>query len=369
MADTNLIEELRTAARDVLQDKLELDKLRRFIDSGARIDQDLWRNAAELGWLSLALPEQHGGSELGTAEMAVIHEELGRWLAPIPFLPTVLCADALVAAAPAAAQDRWLPEIAQGHCIASLSSPADAVAGRLPELKKQGAKLRLSGNVPGLPSPDGAKLLLVFARDEAGAVRALLLEPASDGVAITLQQTADLTRHVGSLSIDGDIPAERLLPGDGRALAERLLTQASLALGSDSIGGAKRAFELTVEYLKTRQQFGKPIGSFQALKHRAADLRVLIEAADTAVAEAVARSGPNNDGDAATWAAMAKFYGCDAYARVAADAIQLHGGVGFTWEYYCHFFLKRAKLNQQLFGNSEWHRDRAARLLTAKAAS
>ena len=366
MTDTNLTEELRTAARDVLQDKLELDKLRRFIDSGARIDQDLWRTAAELGWLSLALPEKHGGSELGTAEMAVIHEELGRWLAPIPFLPTVLCADALVAAAPAAVQDRWLPEIAQGHCIASLSSPADAVAGRLPELKKQGAKLRLSGSVAGLPSPDGAKLVLVFARDEAGAVRALLLEPAADGVAIELQKTADLTRHLGSIKFDGDIPAERLLPGDGRALAERLLTQGSLALAADSIGGAKRDFELTVEYLKTRQQFGKAIGSFQALKHRAADIRVLIEAADTAVAEAVARSG---DKDAATWAAMAKFYACDAYAKIAADSIQLHGGVGFTWEYYCHFFLKRAKLSQQLFGNSEWHRDRAARLLTAKDAA
>lgn len=359
--------ELRDAVRDVLDDRLALDRLRRFLDTGERIDAALWKNAAELGWLGLSLPERHGGSALGAAEMAVVHEELGRSLAPLPYLPTVLCGEAIAHSGSASQQARWLPEIAQGACIGSLTSPADALSGQLPEIKRQASSLRLSGVSQGLLSPDGARLVIVFARDESGSIAALLVEPGNDGAGLKLQKTADLTRHIGWLQFDGmELPKDRLLAGDGSALAQRLLAYGGLALACDSIGGAARVFELTVEYLKTRHQFGRAIGSFQALKHRAADLRVLQEATGAMVADAVSRAG-TSDEDA--YASMAKFYACDAYAHTAADAIQLHGGIGFTWEHYCHLFLKRAKLNQQLFGPSEWHRDRAARLLTAKEAA
>jgi alkylation response protein AidB-like acyl-CoA dehydrogenase len=355
---------LREAVHDVLEDSLSLDTLRRLLDRGERIDEALWRNAAELGWLGLTLPEAHGGSGMGFDAQAALYEELGRYLAPLPYLSTQLCAEALVAAGSDAQRKAWLPAIAQGECIGALTSPPQALAGQTLQFSKSGATLKISGRAGGLLSPSGAKLLLVFARDEAGKLAALLLEPGRDGVALELSDAADRTRHLGAIDFsDLELPADRLLAGDARALAERLLAHASLALGCDSIGGTARIFELTIDYLKTRQQFGRAIGSFQALKHRCADQKALLEAAAATVGEAVARRGSD---DAPAYASMAKFYACDAYARIAAESIQLHGGIGFTWEHYCHLFLKRAKLNQQLYGSSEWHKDRAARLLVGQ---
>ncbi len=198
-------------------------------------------------------------------------------------------------------------------------------------------------------------------------MRALAIDPKRHGVSIDLFKAGDLTRHLGEVSFNNlELPADCLMDADGRQLAERLLTHGSLALASDSVGGAARIFELTIEYLKTREQFGRPIGSFQALKHRCANLKVLLEVGAATVREAVAQA---EMADAARWACMAKFQGCDAYANIAGDAIQLHGGIGFTWEHHCHLFLKRARLNQQLYGGSEWHRDRVAQLIFGKEAA
>ena len=367
MLESNEIDALRDAVRDVLNDRLALDSVRRFVNSGARNDDALLRTAAELGWFGMALPEAYGGSGLGFAALAALYEELGRFLAPLPFLPTALCAQALAEGGDEAQRSAWLPLIACGECAAAVASPGDALRGNMPALKARGAGFVLSGQVSGLLSPAGARLLLVFARDEAGATRAILLEPARDGIEIEIGDAADLTRHIGQVSFEGhEFSPARMLPKDGAALAERLLAHASLALACDSVGGAARILDLTVDYLKTRQQFGRPVGSFQALKHRCADLKTVLEASSAFIGEAI---GHAEGHDAPRWASMAKFYGCDAYASIAADAIQLHGGIGFTWEHYCHLFLKRALLNQQMCGGSEWHRDRAARLLIAQEAA
>jgi alkylation response protein AidB-like acyl-CoA dehydrogenase len=351
----------------VLEDKLPLTELRRFVNSGAKIDEALWRTATELGWTGLAVPEHLGGTALGFEAQGALYEELGRHLAPLPLLSSALCAEALVRAGSEAQQQAWLPPIAEDGTITAIASPADALDGRVPTLTRSGAGFRLSGEAAGLLSPAGARLVIAFAKDESGAVFAMLLEPERDGFTIELDEVADLTRHRGQISFGGlDVPKDRLLAGDGRDLAEGLLQHAALGIAFDSIGGASHIFDLTIEYLKTRQQFGRPIGSFQALKHRSADLKVLLEASGATVRDAANRVGAP---DAAYWASMAKFYGSDAYAKTAGEAIQLHGGIGYTWEHHCHLFLKRAKLNQQLFGASEWHRDRAARLLVGGQAA
>lgn len=367
MTDSTEIDALRDAVRDVFNDRLTLDALRRLANGGAKIDEALWGNAGELGWIGINVPEQYGGSGLGFAALAALYEEAGRYLAPIPLLPTVLCADALVAGGSDAQKKAWLPAIVAGRCIGAVSSPSDALIGRIPVLKKKGSAVILDGLAGGLLSPTGAGLLIVFAKEESGALRVLVIDPKRDGVAVDIFEAGDLTRHLGEVSFNGTaLPADCVMDADGRQLAERLLTHGSLALASDSVGGAARIFELTIDYLKTREQFGRPIGSFQALKHRCANLKVLLEVGAATVREAVAQA---ETADAARWACMAKFQGCDAYANIAGDAIQLHGGIGFTWEHHCHLFLKRAKLNQQLYGGSEWHRDRAAQLIFGKEAA
>jgi alkylation response protein AidB-like acyl-CoA dehydrogenase len=370
MTDSTAVDALRDAVRDVYNDRLKIDALQRLVNGGARIDEALWRTAAELGWLGIMLPEQYGGSGLGFGALAAVYEESGRYLAPLPLLPTALCAEALVAGGSDAQRKAWLPAIASGKCIGSVSSPSDALDGHVPSLTRKGSSVVLNGVAGGLLSPSGAGLLIVFAMDETKAIVAVAIESARDGVPIDIFDAGDLTRHLGEVPFNAlELTADRVLPGDGRQLADKLLAHGSLALACDAVGGAARIFELTIEYLKTREQFGRPIGSFQALKHRAADLKVVMEVSAATVREALVQAEMAGANDVARWASMAKFQGCDAYAKIAGDAIQLHGGIGFTWEHYCHLFLKRARLNQQLYGGSEWHRDRAARLIFGKEAA
>jgi alkylation response protein AidB-like acyl-CoA dehydrogenase len=355
------IDPLRDAVRSVLNKCAPLNKLHGLLSSRLRLDASLWQTAAELGWLGLCVPEEYGGSAMGMRELAMVYEELGRSLAILPFAPAQLCVAALVASGTVEQKSTYLPSVAQGKCIATLTSPHDVFAGELIALDRDGPRLRLSGRAQGILCPAQANLILVFAREKSGNVVALLLNPQRDGIQIELEDVGDLTRHLGAIELSAhEIDQNRLLLGDAVKLAEDLVAHGAIAQAADSVGGADRILELTVEYLKIRQQFGRPIGSFQALKHRCADLKVQIDSAKGVLSEALSHSV---DTDSRIWASMAKFYACDVYARAAADAVQLHGGIGFTWDHYCHVFLKRAKLSQQMYGGSEWHRDNAAHLL------
>jgi alkylation response protein AidB-like acyl-CoA dehydrogenase len=208
---------------------------------------------------------------------------------------------------------------------------------------------------------DGASSAVFIVEGGESDARRLALAAAEDAE-VEATELVDRTRGLATARFAG--AAASVLNADAEAVARDIITHASLAIACDSIGGAKAVLDLTVAYLKTREQFGKPIGSFQALKHRCAEHKVAIEAADALVRDAVerwARDAP----DAALSAALAKALACDVYATVATDAVQLHGGIGFTWEHVCHLYLKRAKLNQTLFGGSAGHRDLAAQLLLA----
>jgi len=354
-------EALRAGIRDVLEREAARDRVQSFVASGLTLDQGLWAKASELGWLALAIPEAHGGLEQDFSALAILYEELGRFVAPLPLAGTMLVAEALASAGSPAQQAAWLPRIASGELPASLSAGQSTDV----QLSTTGDTVILSGRADDLIEGAAAKLLLIGVRDAGGMQRHVLVDPAADGITVIAEPTADQTRHLAHVRFENTaIPADRMLPGSGETLNGALLSHAALALACDAMGGAAAIFEQTVEYLKIREQFGKPIGSFQALKHRCADHKVALEASGAVVREAVHKRA-NAAPDAALYAAMAKFYACDVYAAIATDAVQLHGGIGFTWEHPCHLYLKRAKLNQALFGTSAAHADRAAQLLLA----
>jgi alkylation response protein AidB-like acyl-CoA dehydrogenase len=353
-ADSEL-EVLRESFRDVLTDASDSGDVRRHFNSGDGRCEALWSKAADLGWFALLTPEEHGGLGLGRTAAAVLYEELGRVAAPLPMLGALLGAEVLAHFGEEHQKQTWLPRLAAGE-IAAFG--ADGLGQEANALRL--ADERVTGDALELLDGAEASLLIAPAR-QGGDVRWVLAELA--GLSPQRDILVDRTRGLARARLDA-VAASPLL-GDAGAIGCAVRTHACIAIACDSIGGAKAVLELTIAYLKTREQFGKPIGSFQALKHRCAEHKVAIEAADALVAEAVSRWSRDDDG-AELYALLAKSNACDAYAGVATDAVQLHGGIGFTWEHVCHFYLKRAKLNQILFGSGAAHRDAAAQLLVTR---
>lgn len=344
--------ELRDSIRTFLRDRAD-GVINIPGEEGRGIDHALWAEMANLGWQALGVPEAHGGLGLGAEYLAVLYEELGRELASVPMLPTMMAAGALSAHADDAVQARWLPAIAGGECLASVALPDDNA--ELPVL----ADGRLSGAVDHVLFGDVANLLLLPARS-GEAVVLVVIDAASAGVSVKARPVVDLTRSMGRITLsDVAVDSASVLNLD-QAGWNALLDHAAMGLAVDCVGGAEALLDRTVEYLQIRQQFGRPIGSFQALKHRLADWRVKLEAITVLSRHVGALLSGKGDGVSAT-ASSAKAYACDVYAAFAGDAIQLHGGIGFTWEHPCHLYLKRAKLSQQLFGSSTAHKERAAR--------
>jgi len=316
---------LRDGARDLLDDLASPARVRAHTTKGDAYDATLWRAMAEQGWLGVDVNEAHGGVGLGVVEVAVLLEELGGHCAPAPFLSTVLATYALGAAG----DDTTVERLLGGDAIACV---------------KWG-----NGPVVYAPSADVAVVVGddgVFAVDLAATGRPPR-EPAMD-----------LTRELGWLSIDG---APRTELG-GEDLARALLDRGATYVSAQMLGGAQRALDMAVEYAKDRVQFGKPIGSFQAVKHRCADMLVDVEGMRSTVYWAAWCIGAG-DAETSVAASTAKVWCSDASKRVMASALQVHGGIGFTWEHDLHFFLKRAQLDQLSFGDASFHRARLTALL------
>jgi alkylation response protein AidB-like acyl-CoA dehydrogenase len=357
------LNELRSEVRKVLTSQFDGEQLRRFVSGPEIWDQSLWSTVGELGWLSLGVPEDGGGLGMGVREQGVIHAEIGRAAAPLPFLATTLVIDALVNAGTPAQREAWLPRLLSGKSPASVALPEPG--GGPGSASLDGANFILSGVASELLDGAVADLLLIEATDEHGIGRYVLVDPNAEGVEVTREELTDRTRHIAMARFTHHrIDADRVLPGDAAALRLLLLDRAALALAHEAVGTAEALLEMTVAYLKVREQFGRPIGSFQALKHRCATMKVDLEASRAAVEEA---SDAVADGrsDASLAASLAKAYACRVAAEVAEQAVQLHGGIGFTWEHPCHVFLKRAKLGEALGGTERAHADRAASLLLA----
>jgi alkylation response protein AidB-like acyl-CoA dehydrogenase len=353
-------EELRRTVRAFLDDKSPESEVRRLMATDEGYDPAVWRQLAEqLGLQGLAIPEELGGHGYSFLELAVVLEEMGRALLCAPFFSSVaLAATALLASVDDGAQKEHLPAIAAGQTIAAVALTEEGSdwteAGVQLRAVKSGAGYRIDGEKLYVIDGHVADLILVAARTDAG-VTLLAVPGDAAGLTRTPMVTMDATRKMARLSFDGT-PAT-LVGADGRGWAglRRTLDLAAAALASEQVGGAGRCLEMAGDYAKERVQFGRPIGSFQAVKHRCADMLVDVEGMRSATwygAWAVASGDPAW----ASAAATAKIWSADASKRVMASALQVHGGIGFTWEHDLHLFIKRAQFSQLDYGDAAHHR-------------
>ncbi|MFD3308765.1 acyl-CoA dehydrogenase family protein [Streptomyces sp. NPDC058694] len=358
--------QLRAVLRDLLAETCGVEEVRKQVEGPRGYDQALWaRLAGEIGVHGLALPEEYGGGGYTFAELAVALEEAGRVLCPAPLLPTVVLAGhALLGSGDRRACERWLPGIASGAVTATVAGfvqAAEVTAERGPD----GWVLR--GEADFVPDGEGADLLLVVARAPDGE-RLFACEPApphgTHGSTCdrTARRVLDPTRRQALVRFRGT-PAEPVgEPGQAPGIVDAVLDAGRVALAAEHVGGSAHALDATLEYVSQRTQFGRPIGSFQAVKHRLADLLVEVEGARSASAYASACL--------TEWtpelpvAASAAAVACTgAYRLATTEYVQLHGGIGFTWEHPAHLYVRRARADEALFGTADDHRLRLAELL------
>jgi alkylation response protein AidB-like acyl-CoA dehydrogenase len=365
-------EALARAAREFLARECPPALVRETAKLPDGLPAGLYARMAELGWMGLVVPEAEGGLGLGTLELALVMEELGRVVAPGPFLGTQLVIAALLRAGSAAQRQAWLPRLVAGEVHGALAyleeSDRHDPAGVTLRGRRMRDGYRLGGTKVFVPGVPGAQLLLVAARTRPGTgaagVSLFLVERGARGVRARPQETIDLTRRIGELELR-DVAVERgaLLgkEGGGWPVLARLLDLAALGIAADSLGGAARALEMAVEYSKVRHQFGRPIGSFQALKHMAAEMVADVEPSRSLVWYA-AYALDRRPREAARAVAMAKARLGDVYSRTVNRAVQMHGGIGFTWEHDLHLWFKRAAWNEVAYGDPRHHRDRLAEI-------
>ncbi len=325
-----------------------------------------WRRLAGSGWLGLEAPAALGGADATFAEVAVVLEELGRAAAASPYLgAVVLAAGVLGELESCPGRDELLRETAAGRIIpaAALADGADGSHAQAPfHIERTLRGLRLSGRAAFVPDAAQAGRLLLLAREEGGGPVIVHAQPPAAGLRVTGQPVLDATRRFGLVTADGaEVAGESVwrFAGDPQAAAGRLLDRAAAAVACDSLGVSEAMLAATVGYARVREQFGRPIGSFQAVKHACADLLVQVSVSRELAAAA---AGLVAAGDPQAWVAvsMAKAYVTGAAVGVAGKAMQLHGGMGYTWESGIHVYLKRAALNRSLFGSPAAHRLRLA---------
>ena len=354
-------EELRKSVRRFLEDKSSSAEVRRLMETTEGYDTSVWDQMAnQLGLQGLAIPEEHGGSGYSYVELVVIFEEMGRALLPAPYFSTVaLAANALLASGDDAAKKEFLPGIASGETIATLAlTEANGrwdEGGVTLEAAKGGDGYTLTGEKMFVIDGHTAGLILVAARS-GGGVSLFAVDGAASGLTREPLSTMDQTRKQAKL-VFANTPA-RLIGTDGGAwpVLSKTLDLAAVALAAEQVGGAQKVLEMAVQYAKDRVQFGRPIGSFQAIKHKCADMLLEVESAKSAAYYAGWAAAEDND-ELPVVASLAKAYCSDAYFHAAAENIQIHGGIGFTWEHDAHLYFKRAKSSELILGDPTYHRE------------
>ena len=361
-------EMLRETARRFLDDKAGSEVVRRLMESEEGFDEGVWKEIAVLGWQAMAIPEEYGGAGFSFMEQAILMEEMGRSLFPAPYLSSiVLGADLVLSAGTEEQKQAILPDVASGEVRLALAHLErngrwDATGVKMAS-KRDGSDLVLNGTKSFVLDGHTAHTLIVVARTEDGSVGeggiSLVLVPAETaGIGRRRLETMDQTRKQAEIEFsDVRVPASAILgdPGAGWAALQETLTRAVVALAFEQVGGAQQCLDMSVEYAKVRVQFGRPIGSFQAIKHKCADMLVEVESAKSAAYYA-GWSASGGDEDLAVAAPLAKSYCSEAYFFCAGENIQVHGGIGFTWEHDAHLYFKRAKTDELLFGTPANHR-------------
>jgi alkylation response protein AidB-like acyl-CoA dehydrogenase len=337
---------LRDQAQRFLSSAVAYDGLRGRIASGGGIDADLWANVAELGWHAVAIPEAYGGLGLGTLDQCVIAEEIGKSVAPIPYVQsTALIGDLILRAASEEQKLTWLPLLASGEAIGTFAffegggAPDEATMGGLLSRVRGG---RLSGDKWPVMDADEATFFLVAARDEAGGVGLYRVEADADGIARTALHGFDELRVGWKLKL-ADVPCVRLGDGDARAILTAAFDRAAVVTAFEQLGGAQACLEMARDYALERRAFGRQIGSYQAIKHKLADMLVKIELARSNAYHA-GWAADESLGELGLAAAATRLTASDAYEFAARENMQIHGGISFTWEANCHFHYRRSRL-------------------------
>ena len=359
---------IKQTAHDFLASRFKSERLREIAASESGFDESGWKEMAELGWAGLALPEEWGGQGLGIVDLAVLFEELGYVCAPSPLLSNTVAGLALAFAGSNEQKERWLAPLAAGELR---GTPALTDAGRPAEPNRfamaagpNADGVVLNGEKTLVMDAASADFFLVATADGHRHV----VESTADGVMVIPEESIDPTRRVSSVRLENvAVSPENTLPGSTEDYWP-VFQRACVALAAESTGLAQRSLDFSVEYAKDRQQFGRPIGAYQAVSHRCAQMLLETENSRSAVYGAAwaADAEPESLPLAAS---MAKAYASDAGWRVPDAAIQVHGGIGFTWEHDLHFFLKRGRANAASFGDAKWHREQVAGAVLAGATA
>jgi alkylation response protein AidB-like acyl-CoA dehydrogenase len=354
-------DELRRTVRAYLEQKSPESEVRRLMDTTEGYDPAVWSQMAnELGLQSLAIPEEFGGQGFGFVELGIVLEEMGRALLCAPFFSTaVLATQTLLHSGDDAAKKELLAGIASGETIATLAFTEPSgkwdESGITLEASKQGDGWSLSGTKMFVLDGHTANVIIVAGKTAEGTTL-FLVDGDASGLTRTPLSTMDQTRKQAKLEF-ANTPAKLLgTEGAGWNVLSTVLDLASVALSAEGVGGAQKVLEMAVEYAKVRVQFGRPIGSFQAIKHKCADMLLEVESAKSAAYYGLWCASELNE-ELPSVASLAKAYCSEAYFHAAAENIQIHGGIGFTWEHPAHLYFKRAKSSELLFGDPTYHRE------------
>ncbi|MGH7986407.1 MAG: acyl-CoA dehydrogenase family protein [Candidatus Binataceae bacterium] len=362
-------EMLRQSARGLLEKECPSSAVRRLMEDERGYDPALWKQMASLGWTGLIIPEAYGGAGLSYVDLVLVLEEMGRVILPSPFIWTTMVGDAVSRAGSEAQKQMLLPKIAAGELIATPAWQEELgqwhAGGIRAQARQSGTEFTLDGEKLFVNDGHIADLLLVAARSNGNGeqgVTLFMLERDRPGIVITPLKTMDQTRKLAAVKLSGVKASVADVVGEigmgWRTLAETI-DRGKVMLAAEMMGGAQRVLELTTEYAKVRVQFGRPIGSFQAVQHKCANMLIDVEGAKSAVYYA-SWAVSSQTAEAALAAALAKAAASDAFRRVAGDGIQVHGGIGFTWDHDMHLYFKRAKSSEFTFGDANWNRELVA---------
>ncbi len=363
---------LRRTAREFLEKECPVTYARQMMEDERGYSPDKWQQMAELGWLGLIFPEQYGGAGLDMVDLTVVLEEMGRVVLPGPFFPTVLLGGMAVLLGGNDAQKRRLiPEICRGSHKATLAwleeSGTWEPSGIGLVARRDQNTYVLEGTKLFVHDAHNADWMVVATRTAPGkaeeGISLFVVESTLPGIRTRVMKTMDQTRKLCEVTFDNVRVSADCLVGPehaGWSLLERVADRAKVGLCAEMCGGMEKVLEMSVAYAKVREQFGRPIGSFQAIQHKCANMLVLVESSKSATYYA-AWAVANDSQDAHLAASMAKAYCSDAYRMVTGEGIQIHGGIGFTWEHDMHLYFKRAKASEVTFGDATWNRELVAR--------
>ncbi len=367
----------RETTRKFLEQESPLTAVRGLADDPAGFDREWWRQGAQLGWTSMLVPEADGGGSLsggGLLDLVIVAEEMGRLVAPGPFGPTNVVAAAVAAGGSAEQRARVLPGIVAGELVAAVCAPSPALEPGserdLVEATRVGDEFVLDGRYAPVEAGAQADELLLTAHtsvDGHDGLTQFLVPADAHGITIMPMGSLDLVRRYAVVQLDAvRLPASAVVGAVGGAAGavERQLHLAIVLQGAETLGAVDRVFELTLEYMGDRYSFGRPLASYQALKHRIADMKMWIEAAH-GVTTAAARAAQDDTPDAAELVSAVKSYVGDHATEIVQECVQFHGGIGVTWEHDLHLYLRRVTVNRNSLGTPADHRERIAVLLAA----